>query len=353
MTKLQEETRPEVGEYEHDHDFTTNVMGAISVHETEQTHEQVLTPEISAERQATFVDMIPGTTYLALCGDDRELTVESAEQLAENYEVESPDTSLRYLGGVMGIARVAAVTIVAEHGIETLAKFGNSFVDFVSTTTKLVEATSNVKLAAHSARDNEGNGVAIDHESDMGLGCAYAHGIGTVTDLNSNRTIIDLTVVEQPKLLPKAPLSLDQIAEANRLVGELFFGDDPNEFHLGRKDYQELDAPVGIVEGQHNLAADAVAVENFHIDKVSNPRMANKNGVPYYDNDVTQVAKMIMQAFGDIKLSPAVMFQVMDGDIRAVREALASGEGLHADSLKLERYGDPEAAIAYLESLDI
>ena len=64
------------------------------------------------------------------------------------------------------------------------------------------------------------------------------------------------------------------------------------------------------------------------LGKVSSPGVANAAEKPFYDNDVTAVAEMIMRAFPELRLNPRIILAAMDHDIRATRAALAAHEGL-------------------------
>ncbi len=106
-----------------------------------------------------------------------------------------------------------------------------------------------------------------------------------------------------------------------------------------------------ILSGAHKPASKVVVVQNFIPDKVSSPGVANAAEKPFYDNDVAAVAEMIMRAFPERQLSPRVMLAAMDHDIRATRAALAAHENLDASAMKVERYGNPAEALAYLEAI--
>lgn len=318
------------------------------MHETEQ--QPTTTPEISAERESAFAEKNPDGTYYLFCGDDRNLTPESAEALS-SPDTEHPDTAIRYYGGEVGPARVLAVAIAAQYGPEALQAYQGSFADFVQDQSSRISAALKVRLGVHSARDNEGNGSQLDGASEKGIGCAYAAGAQAVTQLSGSEALVNLGQAEERQLFGEGAGYVDRVAEANRAVESHFSQGGQVSFGLDRSDLQRLAAPVAILEGAHASVDQAVVVMNFHADKISNPRRANETNVPFYNNDVTQVAEMLIRANPDLNLDPRILLAVMDQDIRATREALASHEGKHADDLRVERYGDPQAAIAYLESI--
>jgi hypothetical protein len=323
-------------------------LGAIAMapHELETVTET--TPEISTELAATYVDKQPDQTYLVLCGDDRELTEESREELAK-LDVADPDTAIRYYGGAIGVSKVTAVAVVAQHGPEILEQFDGGIGEFNAAINKRTEGTNNVILATHSAEANEGNPAVLASSSELGLGCAYGALEHAVADLNSDPAVLEVAKSDKQRLSGSADsTTIETVAEANASFRDRFFKADKG---LSRDDFHTLGSPTGIVRGAHAKVADTSVVINFHPNKVSNPRAAAEIGQQSYNNDVTQVAEMILRANPELSLDPRVLLDTMITDIAATRAALASGEGLSADDLKLLRYGDYEEAVSYLESI--
>lgn len=331
-----------------EHDQAKLQIGEIAMHATEQLVNQI--PEISPERQSTFVEKNPDGTYYLFCGDDRNLTIESAEHLRQ-IGIEDPDTAIRYYGGIVGITRVYAVAFVLQHGIEALAALGDLFPDEVKEQKARITNSQKVLAGTHSAESNENDSASLNPESDSDIGCKYAAAVQTVTILNSEPDVITTGKSESTRLTGQD--LTDQIAQANAQVANLYSKNGQTSFNLVRHDLIDLDGPVAIVAGSHAPIDEVVAVCNFYPNKVSNPRQANDSGVSFYNNDMTQVAEMIIRANPDADLDPRILLAVMDQDIRATREALASAEGKHAADLRLERYGTYEDAVAYLESIKV
>jgi hypothetical protein len=322
-------------------------IGAVAVHETEERVDTI--PEISAERQATFVEKNPDGTYYLFCGDDRNLTEESAAKLRQEG-IEDPDTAMRYYGGVVGVARVLAVALAVQYGADALNQYPGSFQDLIKDQEQRIAATQNVKPGAHSAESNEGSATELNSSSESGIGCAYGAGAQVITEISSNPDLIALGKAEAPRLSGENESMVDAIAQANQAVAA-HFSEGGKSFNLHRHDLEDLEAPIAILEGSHAPVDQTVVMYNYHVDKISNPRTANERGIPSYDNDLTQVAEALILANLELDLNPRILLDVMDQDIRSVREALASHEGKHAADLKIERYGDYEAAVAYLESI--
>lgn len=325
-------------------------MGEVAVQET--ANQPIGLPEMSADRQATLVERNPDQVYLYGCSDDRDLTEENAKLISEKYGVEA-DSYLRGYGGATGVARITAVSVAAQYGAEALANYGTDFVAFEAETKQRVENTSNVKLAHHSAESNENNPAELDHDSEHGLGCAYCMLVGAVTDLNKPGSPIDELGRAEETIIFGDDLLLDPVEAANEAVEAQFFGDAKAAFALSRKDLTDLDMPVMILAGKHAAAADVEVVMNFDPTKVSQPGVANRQGSPMYFIDATATAEMIIRAYPELKLQPRIILAAIDHDARAVREALASGEGLHADAMKLVRNGTVEDAVSYLEAIQI
>lgn len=310
--------------------------------------------EVSADRAATFLVKDPTKKYLLSCGDDRNMTDASADHLRSTFvdiDLADPNTAIRYYGGGIGIARITATVVAAQYGPRGLEQFGNDFVAFVSDNQQRVEATSGVVLTEHSAEGNEGNPDHIDEDSTNGLGCAYAANVGTVSLYNQDPDTASLAKHEAVALGVNEQLVMSTVAQANANVSDHFFVDN-KAFGFTRKEYGLLQNMHDVIlAGSHAHTTEAVVVVNFHADKVSNPQAANESGVPFYNNDVTQVAEMIMRAYPELNLDPKIILSVMLEDIAATRKALAAGDGLEAKDLKLEYYGNPAQAIEYLESI--
>lgn len=310
-------------------------------------------PELSSERKATYLNKDPNETYAVFCGDDRQLTPESVAALKEKG-VKTPENAIRYYGGAVGIARVTALTIATQYGPEAIATYGGNFVDFTAAVRDRVEAANKVVLGVHSAEGNEGNADHIDENAEAGLGCAYAAGVNVVTEISAtNEDVAALAPTEQSRQF-KDMVPITSLTAAENAVREQFFGTDQTNRGFDRDDFKTLGAPVAIVQGSHAHSDETVVAINYETDQVTDPAAADKAGLKFYDNDVTQVAEMIMKAFPELKLQPAILLSVMDQDIRATRTALASHDGAADPSrIQLERNGDPKAALAHLESLAI
>jgi hypothetical protein len=311
-------------------------------------------PEISPERKAAFVERDPLKKYYLFCGDDRNLTNESVQALLDiNPDVESAEFSLRYYGGLIGVSRVLATTIAAQYGIAVLeSNFpNNNFVAFASVVNERGEkAVPSIIMGAHSAAGNEQNKSHLDEDSDSTIGCAYAAGTGAVTMLSQDEGLIELGKNEQSVLFSRAS-DYDAIRSGNDIVNSYFFNGKGVEFGIDRDNLIDLDIPVAILDGSHAPTAEAVVVLNYTNNLITHPRTANEHGVPFYNIDVTQVAELLLRSFPDLDLDPRLLLEVVDQDVRATREALAGHEGKHAQDLHLERLGDAEEAILYLQSL--
>lgn len=334
-------------------------LGVLAVQTAEIKREtETLIPEISPERAATYEDRDPNKVYLFECGDDRGITDESAEKLAQELGVEKY-AMLRGFGGLFGVARTLGVAVAIQYGPEALKAYGGDLEQFAMDLKSRVESTSNVKLVAHSAEANEDNATQLNPASEKGIGCAYCAAMGGVCGLcQADSPLIPLARTEQAALFGDDSL-VDQVSQGNSAFEQHFFPTQGKNFAITRSSLIKSDVPTLILAGQHENASSErnrrdkkiVVVENFQTDKVSNPNRAIEAGVPFYNNDVTATAEMLIKAYPELKLSPAILLAVMDQDIRAVRAALADHEGLNAEDLPLERNGDPKAAISYLESL--
>lgn len=315
----------------------------------ETTAQPFTVPEITPEIAVTYEDKNPGIRYEVGCGDDRPKTDASHATLQEAGHAPETTAMIRYYGAGAGLARVLGVTVAAQSP-EALSQYAGSFVDFTKEVVGRIEATSNIKVAMHSAESNEGNPATFNPASSEGLGCAYAANVGALANICASDTgHAELTTTEGVSLLGDS-VEHELIKRANDSFGNHFFGKEYATTGLTRNDYVELGLPTQVLKGAHAKPADTFVVANFTAEKVSNPTRAAQEGRQFYDVDVTQAAEMLMRAFPELKLDPEILLAVMDQDIRATRVALAGG---NAADLELRRFGDPQTALTYLKSLQI
>jgi hypothetical protein len=305
-------------------------------------------PELSPELAATYENKDPYTIYELGCGDDRAPTPESHAALVEEG-ADATEAMLRYYGGLAGVTRVLILTLLAQERRDLIDKeFSGSFVDVMKNVKSAVEAANNnVRLELHTAEASEGNPAYFDPNSQTDVGCAYAANVATIgaicaTDPNH----ADLTQQESQSVY-NTPLTASKVQVANDVLNATYFA-DPDVVGLTREDFTDVKAPIQVLKGGHADPNDTLVAINFTTDKLSNPTKAAAAGTPFYNNDVTQVAEMLIRTYPDFELDPTIMFAVMDQDIRATRAALTGGD---ATALKQARIGDPEEAIAYLKSI--
>lgn len=282
------------------------------------------------------------------CGDDREPHVD------ENIFGKEYDGMLRYYGGLVGIERVLRVTVAAQHGSKILETFNPNFLEGAKSTAKRIIKITEGKVVPmlHTADGNEGGATQYKPNAEGGVGCAYGAGAGAVTTLNSEPSIVAVGKEEQAKSFGDNT-EVDTIAAANTEMGKYYFGEDPASYGLGRTEFNELGTDVMTLRGKHAPAKDTFVVVNYSPSQITNPNKANEEGKPFYNNDVTQVAELLLRAYPEFDLSPRLLLQVMDQDIRATRAALVAHETGEADPTQLAvvNRGDIEEAVAYLESV--
>lgn len=307
------------------------------------------TPELSPELQATYEEKQPDIYYALGCGDDRDLTEASrAKLVAENLESLETGAYLRYFGARAGIARVFILAMLAKNQGEALKEMGVSFVDVMNKVAEQVEAKNKVVLVLHSAESNEGSTDHFNPESENGLGCAYAANAGALGHISAEFPPHgDLSRIETADLFGNTHND-DLVAGANAAFVRMYFP-DPAVAGLSRKDFDDTGAPVQILRGSHAPVDQTLVAINYSPDKVSNPQTAHEQGTPFYNNDVTQVAEMLMRAFPEYDLDPETLLRIMDSDIRSTRTALAGDAGPAA--LQVYRIGTPAEAIAHLTNV--
>lgn len=320
------------------------------MHDTDPTNKDklfMILPELSPELAATYETKDPEVKYELGCGDDRHKTAQSEALLIEQG-AEPVEAYLRYFGALAGETRVLLLTLLVS-GREDLIEryFGGSFVDAMVTVKADVEAANNVTLELHTAESNEGNPEYFDPTLESKVGCAYGANEATIGEICADDEATAELTQKEGEPMHNAGSLANRIRHANRTLNARFFP-DPEVAGLTRSDFAATRVPVQVLGGSHAKPEDTLAVINFTHDKVSNPKAAAELGKPFYNNDVTQVAEMLIRAYPDFQLDPEVLFAVMDQDIRATRAALAGGD---ASAIKQERLGNPEEAINYLRQI--
>lgn len=304
-------------------------------------------PELSPELAATYEMRDPKIIYELGCGDDRPPTQESLTTLAEKG-TDPNEAMLRYYGGLTGVTRVLLLTLLAQGKREIIdSQFNGSFVDVMKNIKSDIEAKNKVRLALHTAEGNEGNPIQFDPTSENNVGCAYAANAATIAEICATDPTHAKLTQREGQLLGNTRSVAGNVQAANRALNDRYFT-DTSVAGLTRTDFTEMGVPIQVLRGAHAAAEDTLVVMNFSIDQLSNSTKAAATGRPFYNNDVTQVAEMLIRTYPEFKLDPTTLFAVMDQDIRATRAALTGG---NATELEQARIGNPEDAIAYLESV--
>ncbi len=310
-------------------------------------------PEISETKKQAFTEFDPTRhKYLLGCGDDRGLTTESYEAIADEYGVQPEQ--VRCYGGIFGIARNTAAVLYAHGYGEAVDRFGNFMQLTEFARDALTRIQPNIIPSTHSADSNEGSPTDFSTDRPASVGCLYTAGIKTVTEFNADDNIASAAGDEIHRMDVDDANSLLQgiIAANQQVLGKFFAGDGPA---ISRADMRALDVPIGILAGAHgSIRGDEVkAVLNFTPDRVSNAVIANEANEPFYCNDVTIIAGLIAEILADYKLDADVLLSTIIEDIAATREALAqhdpADKGLHIHDLIVERYGSYAEAVDYLE----
>jgi hypothetical protein len=316
---------------------------------TSEERKDVEMKEVSEAIKATFIKR-EGPVVLA-CGDDRGLTEESLTAMKEaGLPIE--DAYLRIYGGIYGATRALLVAATAQHGREAIYRIGDNFIEASAITAKRA-SEQDVIMITHSAESAENNPAHINEHSHAGLGCAYATGIGKVSNLTAYDQLIIRSAEYEATSVFGTPQddSVQRLVRANRILVEDVFGKD-EPMSISRRDVIGQKVPAMILEGSHASTDKVVHVLNFSEDLISDPREANIRGVHYYDTDVVQLAEVLIKAWPELELDAELLVNAIILDAAATRAALAAADG-PADPQRIEslRLGDAHQAIAHLTSL--
>lgn len=313
-------------------------------------------PELSRERQSTYTEKNPDLKYFAVCGDDRGLTQESAAMTSKDGYAD-PNEALRVFGGLEGFARMSAAVIIAQHGQDTFVElFGSGFNSFAKEVGARAESDAvRVSFCNHTAEKNEDDAAKLNLSSDKGLGCAHGANAQLVTELNADTGVVARGKSEEHVLFNDQASEeyIDKIAQANLQAARIFSHDGEKSYNLNRDDFVAIQAPIVVVAGDHLPAKSTVVALNFNTDKISRPRLANEQGIGFYDQDVTQIAEAMIRTFPELQLDSRLVMETVIHDVRPTRKALAGSENLELEDLEIQTFGDPLDALAYLSSIKI
>lgn len=309
-------------------------------------------PEVSEAIKITFINR--RDPILLACGDDRGFTPESAETLKKN-DMPIDSAYLRLFGGKYGAARTLLVASTAQYGRKTAEELVRpgflAYCDEVAQRAK----EHGLVMISHSSEGAEGNPANLDTNAHTHIGCAYGAGIGAVSHLNAaNPLSINTAKHESNTLFGRPPqfVNFDDLAVANKEASQAAFGDDYERFKITRQDLVATNTPVMVLKGDHAATEAAVHVLNMTTDQVSDANEAVARGLHYYDNDIVQVAEVLMKSFSELRLDPEILLNTMILDAAATRTALASGDG-PADPTRIatQRLGSGQEALNYLSAL--
>jgi hypothetical protein len=318
-------------------------VGVYYVPEAEQKVIEIA--KISSELESTYEVFDPNKEYYVFCGDDRPLTTDNLNGLAQEGYADA-DNAVRTFGGAFGQSRAVAVAMAADGGESGLLSYRGNFVGFTAETAKNVATKSNLVPGIHSANSNEGNTEHLDPASEKGLGCAYAAGAEAVTELNTNPDVVEFAsrIVE---MLGSSAHYMESLVVANKKIKAIFSVEGQKTYNMNRNDASLLNLPTAIVIGNHAPVKQARIVINLGADLVSNPRKALEIDMPTYNSDIVIECIALLKAYPN--LDPRILLESKVLDICATAEALASSEGLHAWDFEYERIGNFEDAVSILE----
>jgi len=310
--------------------------------------QQIEVPEIDNELRTVYVRR-PSGLIIVGCSDERIIVPESAAKIKNETGLGADGPILRIYGAATGAARIALVSIAAEHP-DHLGNFHqNGYEDFVTDFISRAHEKAGVLFAVHSASANELHKPSLNLDSHLDLGCAHAINTGKISDSAAHNPVtIQVAGGEAISVFgPERAKQIPRIAKANATFLENVLDGDTG-YGADRQTFARIGTPVMILGGDHLPADQTEVVENFSIDEIANPKTAKNLNRLHYTYDMTQMAEVIMKSFPELKLRPETILLAMHQDIVATRGALAGGQ---PTKLKLTRYGNVEQAISYLESI--
>lgn len=320
-----------------------------------------LSPEFIEERARFYVDRT-GKKVLLGCGDDRNITPQSAAVLHARYPdvLAAQDGIASVFGAVAGIAKNAVIAGVAQYGPNFVKKIGGFAGAFQTAVTGMRNDNSETALVStmHSAEGSEGNAAQFNSEAESDVACAYAMGVGATSSLLVHKT--DSLIRDVARADQTAIFGDDEPVDKLLRAHQVFLSDGSNgqgdKLVVDRSDYAASKLPVMILAGSHTAAKSSGLINNFQFHAVRNSTAANNAGKAFYSQDLADVTAAALWAFSEYKLDAELLMRAFVLDSTPVRAVLAAGDAdpeLHGNldprNLPMGIIGSPKEALAALQ----
>jgi hypothetical protein len=309
------------------------------VQATYKTDEKVagsyLSPEFIAAHEACWVPTDGKHVYVG-CGDDREPTAASADDLAQAAKargtVMNPLQGYASIyGGVAGEAKNVLVVGAAQYGKQFILDMGG----FEGIMDLLIEKSRDPQTV-HSAVGNEHDQRHFCMQGDEPVGCAYCGGTGATSGLlvSPDDTLIREVGRQDQKYVFGSDHGFDDLLRGHELVLEYATHGQGAAFALNRSEYktylQRYSDHLGLMmlSGNHTSAKTSGVISNFSFDEVGSTHIAHEKGLDFYRLDIAIVTRIVLDALHNslsehgYSLSPELLMRAFQLDATPVRAVL-------------------------------
>jgi hypothetical protein len=294
------------------------------------------------------------------CGDDREATAMSAQELIHTAPEITPanEAYASIFGGIEGVAKNILIVGSIQYPDFTKQVGGmNGITDKLIRFAKDNRSTTALSYTLHSAEGNENPDGTFCAHGNSPVGCAYCGGVGATSALltdESDSLIRDVAREDQVEIFGSDE-GVDALLDAHRAF--LVEGTDGKggDYAVGREDYVELTkkgVPVMILAGQHTAAKNTGLVHNFEPSTLGSSQKAAAGDKRFYREDVAAVTADILTIFREYNLNPDLLLRSFVLDSTPVRAVLAAHDSdpelngkLDPRNLAMGWRGDPRKAL--------
>ncbi|HSW74622.1 MAG TPA: hypothetical protein VLG16_02005 [Candidatus Saccharimonadales bacterium] len=318
-------------------------LGGIGMAENAnlQLESGFLPPEFLAEHEQFYVPRNNKQVLLG-CGDDRQVTLASAQKLTKKYpEALSPFEGYASIyGGAAGIVKVAHVVGIAQYGkgfYDQVGGFEGLMQDFAAFSAQdkdpegviptLHSAEKSEAAAAQKANDKIDASVDLCEHGVGATGCAYCGGVGATSHLLAHNSLIRSTSHQTLINAFGDDRFHTELSDANGTLAACL-GED---FNVGRQDYVRYTDPTDpnhfalmILAGDHIGARRSGVITNYDLHTVRNSAAAHKASADFYSQDVGIATQVALRAFKRYNLDPEMLLRAFEMDAVPVRAVLVS-----------------------------